>query len=144
MAQSEATDTSHPSPSRFKIQKWRLFYGLFAAPLAWLCGQMLCSSIAQAACFPKTEPLATPAFSGAHLFQFVILLASMAICASATAVAHNAWRRTRREHDGESHTLLEIGEGRSRFMAFAGLLSSSGFMIATVFSLPAVLFVPVC
>jgi hypothetical protein len=101
-------------------------------------------TLAQRACFPKTEPLATAAFDGVHLVQAGLLAAALGVSLVAAAVALSAWQRTRGEHTGGGQTLMAIGEGRSRFMAFVGLLTSCGFSVAILFSAPAVLFVPAC
>lgn len=121
-----------------------LLYGLIAAPMAWICGQVASSTLAQEACFPRTEPLMSPAFLGVHLWNAGILGVALAISASGAVVAARAWSRTQHEQTGDRHTLLDVGEGRSRFMALAGMITSVGFMIATLFSAPALLVVPAC
>ena len=100
--------------------------------------------MAQEACFPQTAPLASPAFGGLHLWQAAILAVALAISASAVLVAFGAWTRTKDEQTGDQHDLLEVGEGRSRFMALAGIITSVGFMVAILFSGPALFVVPAC
>jgi hypothetical protein len=112
--------------------------------MAWGISQVVNSALAQEACFPGTEPLATPAFGGVHVMQAVILLAALLVGSSAAFVALGAWRSTRAEHSGDQHALLSVGEGRSRFMAFAGLLTSVGFVVASLFSAPALFLVSSC
>ncbi|WP_372783493.1 hypothetical protein [Phenylobacterium sp.] len=102
------------------------------------------ATLAQEACSPGTEPLATPAIANLHSIHVVVLVVSLLVSASAAMIALGAWRATRNEQAGGPHALLSIGEGRSRFMALAGLLTSAGFFIGTLFSIPAVLFVPAC
>jgi hypothetical protein len=55
-------------------------------------------------------------------------------------VAWRSWSRTREENQGSSGAgdahgpaaaLLETGEGRTRFMALAGVLTSGGFLLLT-------------
>lgn len=133
----------HPSPHRRAVGLAQLTYGLAAAPTGWLCAQIAASGLAQAACFPGPEPLTSAAFGVAPL-DLVLLFLSLLISASAALAAFAAWRRTRGEQAGGTHALVEVGEGRSRFMAFAGLLTSLGFMAAGLFSLPAALLVPAC
>lgn len=136
--------TAHPSPHRAKIGLLSLLYGLIAAPLAWGVSQVANSTLAQEACFPGTEPLLTPAFHGVHAMQAVILVAALLVSASAVWVALGTWRSTRGEQSGDQHALLSIGEGRSRFMAFAGVLTSVGFLGASLFSAPALILVAGC
>lgn len=137
-------NAAHPSPHRGKTRLLSLLYGLIAAPLAWLVSQIADAALAQEACSPGTEPLTTPAFHGLHAIQAAVLMAALVISASAAWVALSAWRSTRGEQSGDQHALLSVGEGRSRFMALAGLLTSAGFGLGTIFSLPALLFVVSC
>lgn len=134
----------HPAPHRAAVGLAPLLYGLLAAPIAWFVGQIAGSSVGQRACFPGTEPLAAPTFHGVLPATAAILAVCLAVCLSAAVVAMQAWRRTRKESEGDQHTLLAAGEGRTRFMAFAGLLTSLGFALATLFAAPAVVFVPAC
>lgn len=144
MTPSAAEAAAHPSPHRTKTGLANLLYSLIAGPMAWATSQIVNSALAQEACFPGTQPLAAPAFDGVHSLQTAILVGAFAVSISAAAVALGAWRATRAEQPGDQHALLSSGEGRSRFMALAGLLTSLGFMIASLFSIPALIFVPVC
>jgi hypothetical protein len=135
---------SHPSPDRARTGLAALLYGLVAAPVAWGVGELVNAGLAQEACFPGTEPLAAPAFTNLHSLHVVVLVISLAVSASAAIIALGAWRATWSEQPGDPHALLSIGEGRSRFMALAGLLTSAGFFVGTLFSVPAVLLVPSC
>lgn len=141
---STSTPENHPSEGRAKTGLFALLYGLIAAPSAWITAQIFCSGLASRACHPKYEPLATPAFSGTSFAHAAALLIAGVVCASGAIVAYSGWKRTEDEHRGGSQTLLEIGEGRSRFMALAGMLTSLGFLLAVLFSIPAAAFVPLC
>ena len=144
MAAPEAERAEHPSPHRTKTGVASLLYGLIAAPATWVVGELVNATLAQEACFPGTEPLAAPAFANLHTTHIVVLVVTLLDSGSAALVALGAWRATRNEQAGGSQALLSIGEGRSRFMALAGLLTSCGFIIGTLFSVPAILFVPFC
>ncbi len=139
-----AKPETHPSEGRRQTKLWRLLYGLIAPPSAWIAAQIFCSTLANQACHPKYEPLSSPAISGGPLAHGLALGLAALVCVSGVLVAHEAWRGTRAEHRGGSQTLLEVGEGRSRFMALVGLLTSLGFLVAVGFSIPAAVFVPLC
>jgi hypothetical protein len=139
-----APSQGHPSAARGATRVGALLYGLIAAPCAWIAAQVTSSTLAQAACFPQYAPRDVPAFPGLHLLHAAALVLALAVCASGGFVAYGAWRRTRGEHRGGGGTLLDIGEGRSRFMALAGMMTSAGFLIGTLFSVPAALLVPAC
>ncbi|MGA0600841.1 hypothetical protein ACO2Q3_09075 [Caulobacter sp. KR2-114] len=134
----------HPSPHRSKTGLAALLFGLCAGPVAWGVGEVVNVTLAQEACLPGTEPLGLPTIANVHGFQLGVMALSLLISASAAMIALQAWRATRGEHEGGTHTLLAIGEGRSRFMALAGVLTSIGFAVATLFSLPAIQFVSAC
>lgn len=144
MAIDKQSAQNHPSQGRSATDLPALVFGLVGAPTAWIVAQLVSFEVAQRACFPKTMPLDSAAFGGAHGFQAAAVSLALLISASAIAVATLAWRRTRSEHEGGGQTLMAIGEGRSRFMAFAGILTSAGFLIAILFSVPALFVVPAC
>lgn len=144
MTEAGAQPHEHPSPHRGQIRLFALTYGLIAAPLAWVTSQIANSTLGQEACFPGTQPLTVPAFGGVHVVQAIILLTALLVSASAFWIALRAWGSTRHERTGDQHVLLSIGEGRSRFMAFAGVLTSVGFLVASLFSAPALILVPAC
>jgi hypothetical protein len=144
MATSDVIRDSHPSPHRAKTGLAPLLYGLTAAPLAWVASQFANAALAQEACFPGTEPLVAPAFAGVHVFHAAVLFAALLVSLSAALIAFRAWRLSGGERAGGAGALLDVGEGRTRFMAFAGLLTSLGFAVATLFSLPALFLVPAC
>jgi len=59
-------------------------------------------------------------------------------------VAWQSWRRTFNEHPGSAHHLLDRGEGRTRFMAMCGMLTSAVFLLALIFGTAAFFLVPLC
>jgi hypothetical protein len=88
-------------------------------------------------CFPGTSPRNGPIGAFWSGSVAATLLAVVGTCA-AGLLALKGWRSAsheRAEEDSAHHTsLLDIGEGRTRFMAFAGILSSGIFLIAELFS----------
>ncbi len=134
----------HPSAARGETSILLLLYAMVAPPCAWIMAQVFCSALVTEACHPKYDPLPAPEFDGTHLAHALALGVAVLVCASGAVVAQGAWRRTRAEHLGGSQTLLAVGEGRSRFMALVGLLTSLGFLLAVLFSAPADLLVPLC
>jgi hypothetical protein len=144
MTDANPQEIDHPSPHRERTSLFSLLYGLIAAPVGWIAAQLVNATLAQEACFPGTRPLGDPTFGNVHGLAAIALAASMLVSASAAFLAHRAWRRTCGEQNGDTHALIAIGEGRSRFMALAGLLTSIAFLIGAMFSIPALAFVPSC
>lgn len=144
MTAPQADRANHPSPHQADTGLAALLYGLVAAPAAWAIGQLINAGLAQEACIPGTEPLTFPALAHLHLIQASVLVGSLLIGASAAITALGAWKATPNEQAGDHHAMLSIGEVRSRFMAFAGLLTSAGFIVGDLFSIPALIFIPTC
>jgi len=126
--------TQHPSPHRRRIGLTSLLFCLAAPPMAWTAHLTANFAIADRLCFPGDTALvsvATPDRSSVVIYG--PSAAAILICLIAAAIAHKNWRRTRDEKCGAHGPLMEVGEGRSRFMALCGLLVAAGFAVATVF-----------
>ncbi|MDD5494570.1 MAG: hypothetical protein PHG36_07875 [Dehalococcoidia bacterium] len=121
---------SHPLPQRDAISLSSLWFGILGAPIAWI-GLELVSYITSTALCPVDNPAiaAAPiATIGRALLTINVLAGLLALVAAGVAVSN--WRKTRHEMSGSAHRLLEAGEGRTRFLAMFGLLTSIGFLIA--------------
>ena len=145
MAESDARQKAgHPSPRQHRVKLWALLFGLTGGPGAWLVASLASVILAQEACYPHATPLSTPAFGGVHPTLIALEVIAIAVTIISGAVSYDCWIRTRAEHPARVQSLLEIGEGRSRFMAMGGMLTSGGFLIAILFAFPGIAFVPVC
>ncbi len=119
-------------------------FALTAAPLAWLLQTIVNMAIARHACFPKDMPLRTPAFSYASNVILIVIGTAIVIALAGLFLSIMAWNRTRREAGGDGHALVEIGEGRTRFLAMCAMIVSVGFCMAIGFALTGFLIVPMC
>jgi hypothetical protein len=137
-------NAGHPSPHRHRVRLGALIFGLSGGPAAWSVTWMVSVVLAQEACHPGTISLSTPAFGGVHAALVVLNGIGCLVTIASGIVAYRSWIATREEHPGSGQTLLEIGEGRARFMAMAGILTSAGFLVAILFGIPAILLVPAC
>jgi hypothetical protein len=144
MAQAKHSASDHPAPARHLVSPGLLFFALAAAPAAWLSQTVAGMAIARHACYPKNAPLTFPAFGYAHGLLSVILAGAALIALCAVVASVIAWKRTRKEARGNSHTLVEIGEGRTRFLAMCAMILSIGFSIAIGFSTVGLNIVPLC
>jgi hypothetical protein len=137
------SDTANPAPQEDRVGFWPLMFGACAAPIAWLGQVMLGYGVTAYACYPADHPLnRTPA----PLFMALIVFdaAALAICIAAGVVSWWAWRRTRNEKEGGHRRALHTGEGRARFMALWGIMSSLWFFGAIIFNVIASVTVPPC
>jgi hypothetical protein len=123
---------SHPAPGRDTVQPSLLWFGIFGAPAAWAVQTIVNYGLVSHYCYPGREPVRVPAFhalrgTGALVSGIVVLVTLLALI-----TATRSWSATRHGHAAEHHELLEVGEGRARFMAFAGVLLSVVFLFAVL------------
>ncbi|HEY3644262.1 MAG TPA: hypothetical protein VGM16_02900 [Gammaproteobacteria bacterium] len=139
-----ASETSHPAPHRDRTSLFWLWFGIFAAPVAWNLQLLIATAVTGHACYPATDPLGPEA--GAHLSGLMgwidaigVLIAIVALLVS---IVH--WRKVRREKQGTGQHLLDQGEGRTRFMAMLGILNSLLFLLALLFASANLFFFTPC
>jgi hypothetical protein len=137
-------NAGHPSPHGHRVRLGALIFGLCGGPVAWSVAWIVSVVLAQEACYPGTTPLSEPAFGGVQAALVLLNGIACVVTIASGIVAHRTWIATREEHPGSGQTLLEIGEGRARFMAMAGMLTSAGFLVAILFGVPAIVFGPLC
>ena len=133
----------HPAPARHVISPVALWFGLLAAPAIWSVQELASYALVAHACYPRNILLGMPTY-GADTLSILISVVALAVGIAAGVTAYRTWRASRAEHGGEHERLLEVGEGRTRFMAFAGLLFSALFSLAIAFNLAAIFFLPTC
>ena len=134
------TNDSHPAPARGRVGLTALWFGLFGGPLAWSVQTVVNIPLASHACFPRLYPLDAPATAHLQWLVFAVSVVALIVCIVATVVAIGSWRKTRDEHqhhsgiareERRSNALLEVGEGRTRFMALAGVMTSLTFLVVS-------------
>jgi hypothetical protein len=134
----------HPAPHRARVGLAALLFGIAAAPAAWDAQLMLSVALSGHACYPRERLLAAPLWSGLWSILLAISVGGIGIALAGGVVALRSWRRTRAERPGSGHHLLESGDGRTRFMAMCGLLTSAVFLLALIFGTAALFVVPLC
>ena len=149
---STRAPSAHPAPARARAGLAALAFGLFGGPAAWSVQTLVNLPVAAHGCFPRLAPLAAPA-GAVRGVALAVSAVAIVVAAAAGAVAWRTWARTRHEQQeragqGAAHTpetaLLETGEGRTRFLALAGVLTSLTFLLVSLAHAGAVLFVPPC
>lgn len=121
----------HPSPHRDRVSRSAIWFGLLGAPTAWSMQELVNVSLAGYACYPHDVPLALPLWPALGSIAAWIEAGAIVVCIAASLVAWLSWRRSRNEKPGDAHQLLGGGDGRTRFMAMAGMITSVLFLIAT-------------
>lgn len=141
---SAAERQPHPSPHRHRVHRWAVWFGLLGAPLAWSLQEFVNVSLAGHACYPHDVPLATPLWP--HLSAISVLVEAVAVVIGIAAglVAFANWRKSRHEKPGDAHQLLGNGDGRTRFIAMAGIMTSLLFLIGIALAALNLVGVPPC
>jgi len=146
-------EAGHPAPERAHVRTAVLWFGLFGGPAAWSIQTLVNLPLASHACYPQLFPLDAPATGGLRGIVFVVSILALLVSAAAAVSAWRAWRLTRHEHQQSSGkanehrteaAALETGEGRTRFMALAGLLTSMTFLLVSLVHLSTVFLVSPC
>jgi hypothetical protein len=117
----------HPSPARHRVNPLLLALALGAPPAAWLAQLLL--AFAPASYFCWFGVTATPPVWLGPLAVSANLVAIVAAFA-AFAVALRIVRQTGPEHGDNTAGLIEIGEGRTRFLAIWAAFIAVVFAIA--------------
>jgi hypothetical protein len=144
---TDSVPQQHPSPHRGRVGLSAQLSGLAAGPAAWIAQLIVDYGLSSYACFPKDAPRLVsppPGWAGEHLWLLAINLACLALAGAGFASAYGGWRLTRAEKRGDAHEMLEIGEGRARFLAICGMLGCGVFAAAILFDTLPILGVPAC
>jgi EAL domain-containing protein (putative c-di-GMP-specific phosphodiesterase class I) len=139
-----ASTPQHPAPERDRVSARRLWFGLLAAPAAWALAEMLLYFLSSRNCAMKSSTLAEQLTRGEAPGVVMAAILSFALAAAGVIVSLGNWRRSRHEKAASEHHLAESGEGRTRFIALCGLLTSAGFVAGFVFLAAGFLVAPLC
>jgi hypothetical protein len=136
----------HPAPHRERISIGAILYGVFIGGIVWAGHLMLNFALTVHACYPGDIPLAR-ANSGAHWAWPLILaldIVGLALIASGVWVSYRCWAATGQESEGHHHRLMEVGEGRTRFLGIVGMAFSAMFFLVTLTDTTGLFLVPIC
>ena len=123
----------HPSPHANRVSGLALGVGLWLAPAVWFVQLSIDTWAASHACYPRDVPFLSPQAALAPVFGPVDALAFV-IALAAGFVAWRSWRATRAEKPGRGHELIASGEGRARFLAMAGMITSGMIVLAMAYA----------
>jgi hypothetical protein len=147
------SQSGHPAPARGAVSLAALWFGLLGGPLGWSIQTLVNLPVASHGCFPRLEPLDHPGNGNVSGIAFVVSIFAALICLAALGVAVRTWARTRGEQQpasgsGQRHepgtALTETGEGRTRFMALCGVLTSLTFLVLIAVHMASIFIVSPC
>lgn len=125
---------AHPAPRRGIVPLPTLWFGIFGAPVAWALELISGYSLIAHYCYPRDVPLSTSPYGALRLTGMIVCIVLVLVGVAALFTSIHSWREMRHGHDAEHHEVLEVGEGRARFMAFGGVLLSTMFLFALIMS----------
>jgi hypothetical protein len=121
-----------------------MWFALVGAPLAWSLQLLINFSLTSHACYPHGIPLAASDWHYVRVAAAGVEVLAASVCLAALVVASLNWRRTHAEKAGDADHLVESGDGRTRFMAMCGVISSVLFLLATSLAALNLTTVPTC
>ena len=133
-----------PGPAVRLVAQASLWFGLFGAPTAWSLQLLTSYALVAHGCYPDAEPMTMPVVPRLTTLVAATGVLALAVALLAFATAWRSWRSTRHELAGQHEALLEVGEGRTRFMAGAGMLVSAVFVLGILMNLVPVLLLRPC
>jgi len=119
-----------------------LAFGVIASPVAWGLALYTLYAIASQNCFPGATPRATELWNADWILG-VIASAAFVVCLVAGLVSYWSWRVSYRENP-RAESPIQFGEGRTRFLATWGALTSLLFGILMVLCAIPLFVVPTC
>ena len=138
----------HAAPHRDRIGLPMLAFGLFGGAAAWAVQLISNYALMAHFCYPLQTPEASPTFGGVRAVAIVISAVLLVVAVLALLVAIRSFNVTRHEietNEGkEHHETAEVGEGRTRFLAMAGILVSGIFVYGVVMAGVPLISMPVC
>lgn len=133
---------AHPAPHRDRVSAFEALFGVLAPPLAWIVQLAAGFAMASEPCFYGSERhLAGPQPSGVLVG---ITIVALVVALAALVLSWAGFRRTRREKDVDRHHLIEVGQGRTRFLALWGMILGAGFALVIAANLLALTGLTTC
>lgn len=146
MTAPDARAGHHPAPHASRVSPGESFFGLFAGPLAWVVQLYGGYALANQPCFRGGTPAAAPSPALEWTWPAMVALTVVAVAVSLIAfgVSMRAFNRARNETHGGPHHVMEVGAGRTRFLALWGMVLGAGFALAAAITAVAFIAVPRC
>lgn len=143
MSVNHAALSHHPAPHRDRVAPLSAGFGVIAGPLAWFTEVCAGYALTSGSCVPGMhQPLAGTGWTWPALIALLIVCVLVAL--AAFAVSYRGYARTREESAGDLEHLLEVGGGRTRFLALWGVLLGAGFALVTALTAIAIGLLPRC
>lgn len=136
--------TDHPAPHRGLVSFWSVMFGACAAPIFWLGQMILGYGVSAFVCYRGDHPARIASASALRGTLIAFDVVAIAAALAGLTISFMCWRIVREEKAGGGSHAIDIGDGRTRFMALWGIMSSLWFLGAIIFSTIASVTVPIC
>lgn len=138
----------HPTPvsPRRTALSAVIVFALIAGPLAWFAQVCVGYALSTWPCYPNDRPMVAP-LSGYEWTSLTLKLLHVIVIALALVAFIAGWislRRTRAEAGGDELHLMEVGNGRTRFLALWGMLLGAAFTVTSVLTAFSQMVLPRC
>ncbi len=137
-------DSGRPAPHRESSRPILVWFSILAAPLAWAARLLVNYTIAGQHCTGAANIGAMALPDGRIATILLIDLLALLLAIIAGCIAYGRWREARSENTGGAHHLVHSGEGRARFLAMCGMLTSTLFGVAVIIDAIGTIIGPPC
>lgn len=126
----------HASPHRERVDHRVLLAALAAGPTGWIFQLVAGYAVASTGCarLRAAGAASVAALSREPGLLIAINLVCLSVILAGGIFCRVAWSRVSDEKGGGPEATLTIGEGRTRFVAVCGMLSSVVFTLAVLFN----------
>jgi hypothetical protein len=134
----------HPAPKRDAVRPHESFFALFGGPIAWFVQLNAGFALASQPCFIEgTRALNLPG-GWTRSAMLILIAAACVIALVAMLVSWRAYKRTENETAGDRRHVMDVGAGRTRFLALWGVYLSAGTALVTISTAIAFMVLPPC
>jgi hypothetical protein len=145
MSATPQSTAQHPAPKTGAMRLTESFFVVFAGPIMWFLQLTVGFALVTEPCFNAGEPAAVPALvDRTHAAALGLVVLAWAVSLVAAWVAWRAYQRTEDEGHGDHRHVVEVGAGRTRFLALWGVILGIGSAVATSFTAVALIVLPRC
>ncbi|HVW93765.1 MAG TPA: hypothetical protein VHB74_14320 [Devosia sp.] len=135
----------HPAPHRERAERLPLLFALCAAPAAWILQLLVGFAVTAYVCYPGEPRAALPSVPGwVQPVVIALNILGLAVAVLSFAVGLALIRATRGEHQARSGGIMDVGEGRTRFLATWSLFGTLVFAVALIANTFSLFLVPLC
>jgi hypothetical protein len=146
MNADHASMSHHPAPHRHQVSLFESAFGLVGGPVAWFIQVCANYTMASWPCFPEEQRNLLPQAGYGWTWSAIIAvsIATFVIAVAAFLVSRRAYNRVRDEAHGDHQHLIDVGSGRTRFLALWGMIFSAAFAVGIAMDGVAYFLLPRC